>query len=423
MPNTSPKIDEQSLSPFKKINKYWEEKSVIGKELNKLFERLDETEQQLTATTKQKEEMAEQLSEMRGINDALKTEIAESRRNQAELLKHVNKLLGRLDEKDRNLSNVKMENNELVAKVRKVTGMKNRLQSEVEGLKNGNDTTNKECNKIFEKLGIGSEIEEAQSSLLKGTSAAAVVESTVASLRGVIEELHRENESLHEQMNNHIESENQEAQAGLPQAPSVATVSESTVTSLHSVNGELRREIESLHEQVDNRTELEYYETQAGWLQDTSAAAVVESTDTSLCSDIEDLRRENKSLQEQLHESRNGVSEEQKMDVLPLISTSSIGFNDVFTTTGSAPIPNGYRGLNWDNVWVHRSVNPGTGFEHGIVSGEYAAYNGGAYPCSISSTTPFSVAGFQATAAYRMCSYVLVESLVWCGVYITREKN
>ncbi|KAL7534980.1 hypothetical protein ACHAXR_006187 [Thalassiosira sp. AJA248-18] len=45
------------------------------------------------------------------------------------------------------------------------------------------------------------EFQEARAGLLEATSAAAEAESTVTSLRSVIEELRRENESMHEQMN------------------------------------------------------------------------------------------------------------------------------------------------------------------------------------------------------------------------------
>ena len=63
-----------------------------SKELNKLFKLLDKTQQCLSDTTKQKE-ITEKLGGMQGVNNTLKTEIAEFRRNQAELLNHVNRLL------------------------------------------------------------------------------------------------------------------------------------------------------------------------------------------------------------------------------------------------------------------------------------------------------------------------------------------
>ncbi len=39
-------------------------------------------------------------------------------------------------------------------------------------------------------------------------------------------------------------------------------------------------------------------------------------------------------------------------------------------------IPDGYGDLNWENLNVlHESYNPGSGFENGVVSGEWAAFN------------------------------------------------
>ena len=99
------------------------------------------------------------------------------------------------------------------------------------------------------------------------------------------------------------------------------------------------------------------------------------------------------------------------MEVVSLPSTSSIGFDDVSTTTGAAKVPNGYHGLNWKNFkLVHCSFSPGSGYDYGIVSGNYVAVNLCAKPCSISSATPFSVAGFQVTAARRNALKVLVQS-------------
>jgi len=345
-----------------------------SKELNELFKLLDETQQHLSDTTKQKE-MAEKLGEMQVINDALKAEIAESRRNQAELLNHVIKLLERLDEKDSALSNVTMEKNELLEKVTKVTGLNKSIESE---------------------------IQDARAGLLQATSAAAVAESTVTSLRGDIEELRRENESLQEQLDESRDNISEEWQ--------VDAAAESTGKSLRSVIEELHRENESHNERVNNRIDSDIQDPD-GLLQANSADAVLESTVASFHSDTEELCRENESFHKQLNESRDSISEEQQVDAVPLTSTSSIGFDDVTTTTHYTHIPNGYRGLNWENVRVvHRSVHQGSGYEYGTVSGDYVAFINGGRPCSISSTTPFSVAGFQATAAWSMGLNVLVES-------------
>lgn len=103
--------------------------------LKVLQERLDETEHQLEATNKQKEELVKKLGEMQGVHDALKTEVAESKTSQAELLNRVNKLLERLDDKDDILSNVNEEKHDLVNKLTKVEASNSHLESEVQSLK------------------------------------------------------------------------------------------------------------------------------------------------------------------------------------------------------------------------------------------------------------------------------------------------
>ncbi len=105
----------------------------------KLIELLDNTERHLTVTTKQKEEMLEKLGEMQSVNDKLKAELSESRRNQEGLLANVNKLLERLDEKERRLgekdnvlSSMTLEKNELVQKLAMATEQNKQIFSDVE---------------------------------------------------------------------------------------------------------------------------------------------------------------------------------------------------------------------------------------------------------------------------------------------------
>eukprot|EP00584_Thalassiosira_punctigera_P019069 CAMPEP_0172574454 /NCGR_PEP_ID=MMETSP1067-20121228/136711_1 /TAXON_ID=265564 ORGANISM="Thalassiosira punctigera, Strain Tpunct2005C2" /NCGR_SAMPLE_ID=MMETSP1067 /ASSEMBLY_ACC=CAM_ASM_000444 /LENGTH=288 /DNA_ID=CAMNT_0013367083 /DNA_START=170 /DNA_END=1036 /DNA_ORIENTATION=+ len=215
-----------------------------------------------------------------------------------------------------------------------------------------------------------------------------------------------------------LSESSQEARAGLLRATAAASTAEATaaelrndVATIRDEIQELRRANSSLHGQLNSRLDIEIQESRSSLLQATSKAAEAESTVLSLRSEIEELRTHNESLREQLNESQDNNSEEQEEDEVTVPPTSSIGFEDVSTTTGYAIIPNGYHGLNWKNVWVmHRSRDPGSGYEHGIVSGDYVAFNNVGKPCSISSTTPFSIAGFQATAASHMGLNVLVES-------------
>ena len=124
----------------------------------------------------------------------------------------------------------------------------------------------------------------------------------------------------------------------------------------------------------------------------TAAAAAAELTVKSLSGDIKELHRENETLYKQLNDSRDSISERQQVDAVPLTSTASIGFGgmttsktwdwirssvgfaDVSTTTSYADIPNGYRGLNWDDFGVMQgSYWPGTGYKYRTVSGDYVS--------------------------------------------------
>ena len=91
----------------------------------------------------------------------------------------------------------------------------------------------------------------------------------------------------------------------------------------------------------------------------------------------------------------------------------SIGFDDITLNTASQEqIPNGYQGFQWNNAWVmHESIFPDSGFEHGVVSGEYVAY--GRFGDAIDvSATPFSVAGFHATAGFNVGVNAVVRGFV-----------
>lgn len=53
-----------------------------------------------------------------------------------------------------------------------------------------------------------------------------------------------------------------------------------------------------------------------------------------------------------------------------------ISFDDLPATEIADTIANGYQGFDWSMFgYVHKYALPNTGFEKGVVSGEYAAYN------------------------------------------------
>lgn len=99
---------------------------------------------------------------------------------------------------------------------------------------------------------------------------------------------------------------------------------------------------------------------------------------------------------------------------VPLESTASVDFDDI-TKAGYSTIANGYSGLNWKSAYViHRQYYRRSGYNFGAMSGNYVAFFVGSSGSSkigeISSATPFSVAGFQATAAWNRDLDVLIES-------------
>jgi hypothetical protein len=91
---------------------------------------------------------------------------------------------------------------------------------------------------------------------------------------------------------------------------------------------------------------------------------------------------------------------------------------DVLTFEGLGnltPIPNGYGGLNWSNFYtIDASANlPGSGYEHGLVSGTVAAFNAFADPASVSAPAgTFNFHGAYLTGAWNDGLNIQVEGIV-----------
>jgi len=95
-------------------------------------------------------------------------------------------------------------------------------------------------------------------------------------------------------------------------------------------------------------------------------------------------------------------------------SATVLTFDD-FTTTSYEAIPDGYGGFNWDNATTIGVVNgpihtPGSGYEHGAVSGNYTAFNyNGASPSYIdlagSGTFTFNGAWFTSAWSNQTISF------------------
>ncbi len=86
-----------------------------------------------------------------------------------------------------------------------------------------------------------------------------------------------------------------------------------------------------------------------------------------------------------------------------------VTFDDITSGMG-AMIPDGYGDLNWDNFWTLNGsvMHPGSGYELGCVSGDYAAFNGYSDPAVISNYS-FDFIGAYLTAAWRTGLLIDVE--------------
>ncbi|CAF3094809.1 unnamed protein product, partial [Rotaria sp. Silwood2] len=87
--------------------------------------------------------------------------------------------------------------------------------------------------------------------------------------------------------------------------------------------------------------------------------------------------------------------------------SSLITFDDItnVTNTSGVPVPNGYGGLNWENVLVLNGLNdsnPGTGYKTGVVSPPYLAFDGFGSPMAITraATDTFTINSFYSCAAW-----------------------
>jgi len=67
------------------------------------------------------------------------------------------------------------------------------------------------------------------------------------------------------------------------------------------------------------------------------------------------------------------------------LQAAVLTFDDVSTTTSYTTIPNGYGGFNWNMNVIYKYHHPGSGYDLGRVSGDYAAWN--YEPSSVSVST------------------------------------
>jgi hypothetical protein len=76
-------------------------------------------------------------------------------------------------------------------------------------------------------------------------------------------------------------------------------------------------------------------------------------------------------------------------------------FDDYTVDSEAYPVTS-YGGFTWDNMGILDGVNYGapSGYQNGVVSGNYVAYNGYGYPITVSSDTPFTFVGAYFTSAW-----------------------
>lgn len=93
-----------------------------------------------------------------------------------------------------------------------------------------------------------------------------------------------------------------------------------------------------------------------------------------------------------------------------LLGTTSASFAtvltfDQFSTTGDneIPVPNGYGGLTWDNIWItdgDPNAHGLSGYYYGTTSGSDVAFNGIGLPGAITGS-PFDFIGAYLTGAWN----------------------
>ena len=90
----------------------------------------------------------------------------------------------------------------------------------------------------------------------------------------------------------------------------------------------------------------------------------------------------------------------------------------------TAPIPNGYNGLNWNNFWDLNGdtypLNP-SGYQAGTVSHSNVAFNAFASPASFSSNTAFNFNSVYLTGAWNDGLNIEVQG--FNGVNLIYDQN
>ena len=106
-------------------------------------------------------------------------------------------------------------------------------------------------------------------------------------------------------------------------------------------------------------------------------------------------------------------------------ASTTINFDDPSFegATGDFAVPDGYGGLNWDNVHIYDPTNnhglSPSGYDFSVVSAPNVGFNAGANPITISSNTPFILNSVWLTSVWRDGLNVkVIGSLLGTQVYI-----
>jgi hypothetical protein len=89
-------------------------------------------------------------------------------------------------------------------------------------------------------------------------------------------------------------------------------------------------------------------------------------------------------------------------------SAGLITFDDLPTISDAKPVPSGYKGLEWDNVYYSDEYREGSGYDHGRVSLPYAAFNAYADPMSIEGDLFYFESGYF-NSAWNNNLYIYVK--------------
>lgn len=92
-------------------------------------------------------------------------------------------------------------------------------------------------------------------------------------------------------------------------------------------------------------------------------------------------------------------------------SATVLDFEGVTQLSCCETMPNGYGGLDWQNFYIIKDTNhPGTGYQRGVISGEFAGFNGNGLPASITATADaFSFDGGWFTSAWYEGNELVIE--------------